>query len=590
MEDNLNSENWIGESLIEWESNQSLVLAVQTSDMKRITQFMQFVLQDQLLTAPEKPDDPRGEGIRRFDKVFEFSAHMGLHKLVVAEDKAGNRILVRKAMDEQQGGGDAYEDALKDIQRAEGGEAAAAVLEVDGAIKDGHTLFIMKNIPEPNTGLTAAISDWCNDEPLYEKESLIVLFSPEPSRVIAPVMGQVILSEPPLATDNERKAIIESVIAEFPTFDLKAGRILEATKGLNMAQTEAALLSCIFRHQRLDVDAISGIKRAIMKKTGMGDVTKPEHDYSGVGGFDSMKDFFDVTIAAPLQLGSEWCKANGVEMPMGVLLYGFPGNGKTYFVHALAGQLGWNVVEAPADLRSPKGLYGESEARLASFLKLVEASAPCIALFDEVEGIAGRRDQNTGSDTDTRMTDILLRYLTKPDRKAFVCCCTNFPEQLDEAFIREGRMDVRVPFPHPDRDARVAVLKVQTEIKRKVNLADDVDLEAIAGMTSWYTCAQLEGLVKKANARSLARSVRAAKGDLKKVAKVVISQEDFLRAFAATNIRDDAREKAEAYLNNGLCTHEELVQQLQQEIKEEAQQSVTGSRAAAAAKKLNRRR
>ena len=574
-----NTENWIGESLIEWESNQSLVLAVKTADMKRVTQFMDFVLDDQ---------KQGGEG-RRFDNLFVFDAHMGLHKLVTAEDKAGNTILVRKPMDDS-ASGDAYDKAMQEIQRAEGGEVGSAVLDVDSAIRQGRTLLILRNVPEPNHGLTAALASWTQDEPLYEKESLIVLFSPEPSRIIAPVMGQVILAEPPLATDTERKAIIEGVLAEFPDMKLNAnGRILEATKGLNMAQTEAALLSCLFRYQRLDVDAISGIKRDIMKRTGMGEVTKPDHDYSGVGGFDTLKEFFDITISAPLQLGSEWCKENGVEMPKGVLLYGFPGNGKTYFVHALAGQLGWNVVEAPADLRSPKGLYGESEARLSDFLKLVEASAPCIALFDEVEGIAGRRDHNTGSDTDTRMTDILLRYLTRPDRKAFVCCCTNFPEQLDEAFIREGRMDVRVPFPHPDRDARVAVLRVQTSVKRQVNLGDDVNLEAIADATPWFTCAQLEGLVKKSNARAMSRAIKGADGNLKKVGKVVIQQEDFEKAIAATNIPDDVSEKAEAYVNNSLCTHEELVQQLQQEIKAEVQQSVTGSRAAAAAKKLKRR-
>ena len=72
---------------------------------------------------------------------------------------------------------------------------------------------------------------------------------------------------------------------------------------------------------------------------------------------------------------------------------------------------------------------------------------------------------------------------------------TNRADTLDPALLRPGRFDRHIQVDRPSKKGRVGILKVHC---RKVPLADDVDLQEIAGRTIGFSGAELRNLVNEA--------------------------------------------------------------------------------------------
>jgi transitional endoplasmic reticulum ATPase len=96
------------------------------------------------------------------------------------------------------------------------------------------------------------------------------------------------------------------------------------------------------------------------------------------------------------------------------------------------------------------------------------------------------------------MMALLLSWLGDENRKSFVVGATNFISDVDPAFLRPGRLDEVIPVFYPDVRAREEILRVHTSVVRKVPLADDVNLRAIAERTHLWTGAELEKLTLEA--------------------------------------------------------------------------------------------
>ena len=82
-----------------------------------------------------------------------------------------------------------------------------------------------------------------------------------------------------------------------------------------------------------------------------------------------------------------------------------------------------------------------------------------------------------------------------PSTGIVLLSATNRPEILDPALLRAGRFDRQVLVDRPDRTGRTAILKVHA---KKVALATELDLEAVAALTPGFTGADLANLVNEA--------------------------------------------------------------------------------------------
>ncbi|MBF2020503.1 MAG: ATP-dependent zinc metalloprotease FtsH [Hydrococcus sp. C42_A2020_068] len=191
----------------------------------------------------------------------------------------------------------------------------------------------------------------------------------------------------------------------------------------------------------------------------------------------------------------------GARIPKGVLLVGPPGTGKTLLAKAVAGEAGVTFFSISAS-EFVELFVGTGAARVRDLFNQAKRQAPCIIFIDELDAIGKSRSSGgvaSGSNDEREQT--LNQLLTEMDGFAagestvIVLAATNRPETLDSALLRPGRFDRQVLVDRPDLLGRLAILEVYA---RKVELAEDVDLKAIAARTPGFAGADLANLINEA--------------------------------------------------------------------------------------------
>jgi cell division protease FtsH len=188
----------------------------------------------------------------------------------------------------------------------------------------------------------------------------------------------------------------------------------------------------------------------------------------------------------------------GARIPKGVLLVGPPGTGKTLLTKAVAG-------EAAVPFFSISGsefvemFVGVGAARVRDLRDLFEQArgqAPAIIFIDELDAL-GRARGVGGHDEREQTLNQLLTEMDGFDSSVglIILAATNRPEILDQALLRAGRFDRQVLVDRPDKKGRLDILKVHV---KKVTLAQDVDLEQVAALTTGFSGADLANLVNEA--------------------------------------------------------------------------------------------
>jgi len=246
--------------------------------------------------------------------------------------------------------------------------------------------------------------------------------------------------------------------------------------------------------------------------------------YEDIGGLDDELELVREMIELPLSNPGIFTRL-GVEPPKGVLLHGPPGTGKTLIAKAVANEVDatFLTVSGPEIMSKYKG---ESEERLREVFEKAADDAPAIVFFDEIDSIAGKR--NDGGDVESRVVGQLLSLMDGLNARGdvIVIGATNRVDSLDPALRRGGRFDREIEIGVPGEAGRREVLDVHT---RRMPLADDVDADKLASRTHGFVGADLESLTKEAAMTALRRT-RQAGGRL---GEITISRADFEHAMAA---------------------------------------------------------
>ncbi|WP_246755743.1 AAA family ATPase [Bradyrhizobium sp. CCBAU 53338] len=182
-----------------------------------------------------------------------------------------------------------------------------------------------------------------------------------------------------------------------------------------------------------------------------------------------------------------------------LLLFGPPGVGKTQYAMALAKSCNVPIVKTSvADWNSALYLSGTLAAIKDSFSKAKQL-APAVLFVDELDGISDRA--SIGGEYReywTQILNLLLEQLSAVPPGVIVVCCTNFPERIDPAVRRAGRLDRTIEIPLPDAAALAKILRYYLG----PNLLPGADLTHAALAAIGHTGADVETWVRRARSRA----------------------------------------------------------------------------------------
>ncbi len=253
----------------------------------------------------------------------------------------------------------------------------------------------------------------------------------------------------------------------------------------------------------------------------------PNVKWEDIGGLETVKSDLREAVELPL-MKPEIFRKLGIRAPKGFVLFGPPGVGKTLLAKAVATESKANFIS----VKGPEVLskwVGESEKAVREIFKKAKQASPCIVFLDEIDSIAPRRGSYGDSGVTERIVNQLLTSLDGIEtlQGVVVIAATNRPDMIDTALLRAGRFDKLVYIPAPDRGSRLKILEVHT---KKMPLARDVDLNALADETEGYVGADIENLCREAGMVAFRESLDASE----------VSQKHFLEALKGIKPSVDA--------------------------------------------------
>ncbi|MEM1690056.1 MAG: ATP-binding protein [Thermofilaceae archaeon] len=434
-------------------------------------------------------------------------------------------------------------------------ELPQALIFLDNEMRKGDARIIaifwglapFKNVTDPEFALlTRFLRNAIFSYDYYAAFHFIVIFTENPELITDEdtLRRSIVVNVEP-STLEEREKLLRDIAEKLGLSieDREVRMLAEAMRGLTLHEVESVALESIFRHQKYDMAAMTAFKYDIVRKQGLLDVEEPTHGFEAVGGYDALKEFVISNVIKVFN-NPEKAKRLGIDPPRGILLFGPPGTGKTWFARALARELRLPFLR----LRGEKIVsmwYGETTRLMAQALRLAEEVAPCVLFIDEIDRF-GRRGGIAEHEETRRAFSVLLEWLGDARRRTIVVGTTNRVQDLDEAFIRVGRFDYLIPVLYPDYQARYEILRIHTSVVRRVPLAKTVNLKDVAAATELWSGAELAELV-----------LRAARNALQRDADVV-TMEDFEAALSTFRIDLEERRRtlseylalAEKYTND----------------------------------------
>lgn len=266
------------------------------------------------------------------------------------------------------------------------------------------------------------------------------------------------------------------------------------TAGLSLVHIEDIFLNAQAAGG-LDLQMVADRKSSIIRSE-FGDVLETPDDcetFADIGGMERLKEFFRRRVIRPLREG------DSRHAPMGVLMLGPSGTGKTIMARAVASEAKVNFVNLRIGGQIASKWQGEGERNLEKALAAIDSIQPCLVFVDEIDQAVQRGNGGGGNQQDQRIFQRLLDYMSDTRHRGKVCflAASNRPDLIDAALKRPGRFDKKIPFLVPDRDERAQIVKVMARKYMEVEI--EGDLTAVLDQTEGWTGAELEAAAIKAD-------------------------------------------------------------------------------------------
>jgi AAA+ superfamily predicted ATPase len=290
--------------------------------------------------------------------------------------------------------------------------------------------------------------------------------------------------------EKNAKFLADEDVREPQSNETESAKIAALTAGLSLVQVEDILLRGNLAGE-LTARMIQERKETIIRNE-YGDVLEiiePKFSLADIGGLAHVKDFFTKNVIRPIKDGRRG------RVPMGVLMTGPAGTGKSIMAVAVAKEAGINAVNLRIGGQIASKWQGEGERNLDKALRAIQGLAPTIVFIDEIDQVISRGDG--GNQQNSRIFQRLLEFMSDTGHRGQVVflAATNRPDLMDAALHRPGRFDKKIPFLVPDLEERDDIFRVMT--RRYLDIEPPVSDETLT-LTEGWTGAEIEAAVIKA--------------------------------------------------------------------------------------------
>lgn len=296
-----------------------------------------------------------------------------------------------------------------------------------------------------------------------------------------------------LPGESERRSYIGHLLKDNSIgLDISIDEFAKLSSGLSKKSIKDIKLKAEAEEVPISFDFIKDKKHSVLQKE-YGDVLEfiyPEIGFEDIGGMTRAKEYLLKNIVNPIK------KGDLRRVPMGILLCGPSGTGKTLLVNALAKASGFNCVKI--DMSRILGQYvGESEKNFKKCLLGAQSQQPVIVFVDEID-TAFRRGESGDSGVSRNIFSEFLQFTgnTNNRGKVIFIAATNRPDLLDAALKRAGRFDKKIPVLLPEAFERAEIFRI---VIGKYGFETEIaDFMHYAEQTENYTGAEIETVVRKA--------------------------------------------------------------------------------------------
>jgi len=336
----------------------------------------------------------------------------------------------------------------------------------------------------PNTDLShmddddryclVTLNRWAHDPIFTQGDVSIILLTENlsdlsPRLVSSPHTVKVNI---PIPDEKVRLSFLESLERKnelMIEYRLNCSRIAKVTSGLNLMNLNQLAAESFQENRPITMDYLQERKKEIIENeaSGLLEFIESEHDLTMVSGHDFVKKRFKNAARAIKQGRLD-------VLPMGYLLSGPVGTGKSFMVSAFAGEIGIPIVKF-RNFRSK--WQGVTESNMEKALNILKAMSPVGVMIDEADAFLGDRNQDGDSGTSNRIFAQIASFMGNTEYRGkiiwFLITCR--PDLLPIDLKRQGRAEEHLALFYPETQAEREDL-VSTLIKKLKMKVQNVDI------------------------------------------------------------------------------------------------------------------